>query len=141
MPSVDEHTGVRMNLWLSIAALTVLSCRVTEVALVTVRNETKASVTVHVRLPGDPQFRDDVVLNPAEERTILKYEEPKSKAQPMPSLVDGLQIVTGPCTSTLENADVARAAVRTERPRRWTVRVTPATLHASGCAAPSSPSP
>ena len=117
--------------WLAVVAF--LSCRVTEVALVTVRNETPAQVAVHVRLPGNPRFRDDVVLKPAEEATILKYEEPKTGVQPLPSLVDGIQVVAGACTGTLETADGTRAAVRTDHPRRWTIRVTPEVVRASGC--------
>jgi hypothetical protein len=121
---------------LLLAAAAVLSCRVTEVALVTVRNDTRADVAVRVRLPGSPTFRDDLMLKPTDERTILKYEEQKSAAQALPSLVDGLQVVVGPCMGTLDTADVARAAVRTEHPRRWTVLVTPAVLRASGCPSP-----
>lgn len=137
MPSMDEHPHVRMTASrLLLVAATVLSCRMTEVALVTVRNETKSDVAIHVRLPGDPTFRDDLDLKPAEEKTLLKYEEQGSTAQPLPSLVDGLQVVAGPCTSTLDTTAVARAAVRTEKPRRWTVLVTPALLRASGCPSP-----
>src|SRR4029078_5678176 len=105
MPLVDEHADIRVRPPWWLAALALLSCRLTEVALVTVRNETKADVAIHVRLPGDPQFRDDLVLRPAEERAILKYEEPKSTARSLPSLIDGLQVVSGPCTSTLPTAD------------------------------------
>ena len=60
---------------------TLQSCRLTEVALVTVRNETKVDVAVKVRLPGQSDFQEDLRLKPAEERTILKYEEPRSTAR------------------------------------------------------------
>jgi len=29
-----------------------------------VRNETKTDVSVHVRRPGEPQFRDELVVKP-----------------------------------------------------------------------------
>ena len=51
----------------------------------------------------------------------------------MPSLVDGLQLIPGACVGTLEALAVAHAVVRTEHPRRWTVRLTPELLKTAGC--------
>ena len=121
------------RLGLLIVALTVTSCRLTEVALVTVRNETPAALGVKVRLPGDPTFQDDRPLPPAQENVLLRYEEPRSEARPMSALVDGLELVAGACVARLEGAAVAAAAVRTEHPRRWTVKVTPELLRTAGC--------
>lgn len=101
----------------------------------TVRNETKSTIAVQVRLPGNAQFGDDLTLEPAEERTILKYEERRSASQPVESLVSGIRVVAGQCQETLETADVASSATRTDRPRRWTVAVTPALMSAHGCPA------
>jgi hypothetical protein len=117
----------------TIVAFTISSCRLTEVALVTVRNETPAELGVKVRLPGDPRFQEDRPLPPAQENVLLKYEEPRSETRPMSALVDGLELMAGACVAKLEGAAVAAAAVRTEHPRRWTVKVTPELLSASGC--------
>ena len=122
-----------MPRWMLVLTLALSSCRLTEVALVTVRNETPAELGVKVRLPGDPRFQEDRPLPPAQENVLLKYEEPRSEARPMSALVDGLELTTGVCRAKLEGAAVAAAAVRTEHPRRWTVKVTPELLRSSGC--------
>ena len=120
--------------WSLALLLALASCRLTEVALVTVRNETGGPLAVRARLPGDPAFREDLALQPAQESTLVKYEEPRHEARALPSLVDGLKVEASGCVATLEAPAVARAAVRTEQPRRWTVRVTPELLKSAGCA-------
>jgi hypothetical protein len=137
MPPLDEQARLLdTRLWvlaIALAGLATSSCRLTEVALVTARNETNSEVGVRVRLPGDPVYREDLTLAPAQESTLLKYEDPRHNPRSLPSLVDGLQLAAGGCVARLEAPALARAAVRTESPRRWTVRLTPELLKASGC--------
>ena len=66
-----------------VTALGLSACRLTEVALVTVRNDTRAPVAVELRIPGEAVFRDDLMLAPADEGTLLKYEEPRRHARPI----------------------------------------------------------
>jgi hypothetical protein len=129
---MDYGSGVASGRFLLAALLLSPSCRLTEVAVVTVRNETVSDLTVHVRLPGDEDFREDLTLESAQESTVLKYGE-SGEATPLPQLIDELRLVSGTCVGTLDAATVAELAERSTRARRWTLRVTPGLLRRSGC--------
>jgi len=132
-PARAGHPG---GLLLLLPALTLVSCRFTEMALVTVRNETVYDLAVHLRLPGDEAFREDLILESGQESTLLKYEEPGGVARPLPEVIEALKLITDACVATLEAPAVAAATLRVPFQRRWLLRVTPALLRASGCATP-----
>jgi hypothetical protein len=122
-----------------LAATAGVGCRLTEVAIVTVRNETTADLTVHTRFPGDVEYNEDRLLRPADERAVLKYEEPRASVTPLSELVVGLRFRTafGCITAPLESSALFGVSVRDNERRRWTVRITDELLRSKGC----SPSP
>jgi hypothetical protein len=118
----------------SLSLLVLLgSCRFTEMALVTVRNETTVELSVHVRLPGDEAFREDLLLESGQESSLLKYEEPGGQARPVLEVIEALKLVTATCALTLEGPALAQATLRVPYHRRWLLRVTPVLLRQAGC--------
>ena len=118
---------------LLMALLLAASCRFTDMALVTVRNETTTDVTVYVRLPGDEQFREDLLLESGQESALLKYEEPGTTPRPVLEVIEALKLVTATCAVTLEGPALTQATLRVPYHRRWLLRVTPALLQAARC--------
>ena len=121
-----------------LVAMAGSGCRLTEVAIVTVRNETTADFTIHTRLRGDTGYNEDRLLRPTEERAVLKYEEPRSGVTPLSELIVALRFRTasGCTTAPLESSALTGASVRDRERRRWTVRVTNEVLRTEGCPPP-----
>jgi hypothetical protein len=116
-----------------LASLT--GCRFTDVALVTVRNESNVGVTVHAQLHGEPDLRPDESLAPAEEGALVKYEEPRGAPTPITDLVTRLRFQTaaGCMTRTLEAPGLTAISMRDNKQHRWTIRVTGDLLQKEGC--------
>ena len=103
-----------------VIAMANFGCRLTEVAVVTVRNESSTDFTVHTRLRGDTGYNEDRLLRPTEERAVLKYEEPRSGVTPLSELILGLRFRTasGCTTAPLQSAALLGASVRDRERRR-----------------------
>jgi hypothetical protein len=135
---VDEQAVV-LRLRIGRALLIALSfaaggCATTEVAIITVRNETAADLAVQPRLHGQSELDEPVTLRPSEERVMIKYEEPRSRLTPVSQYVDGLRVTTAArCEGALDSNAVTRAAERSRDRRRWTIRLTSQLLRTSGC--------
>src|SRR5664279_1621136 len=82
---------------------TLAGCRFTDVALVTVRNESSIGIAVHAQLHGEPDLRPDESLAPAEAEALVKYEEPRGAPTSITDLVTRLRFQTtaGCMTRTL----------------------------------------
>jgi hypothetical protein len=139
VPALDEQVGILMRRvrheFVYGAALTLLcACRLTQVALVSVRNETPQDLVVYTILPGDPIDRTPVKLTPNQEIGVLKYEEPTSQVTPISEQVRGIRVDSKECLGTLiDGSRMQMASYRLTRPRRWIIRVNPAILRAAGC--------
>lgn len=114
---------------------TLAGCRFTDVALVTVRNESSIGITVHAQLHGAPNLRPDESLAPAEEGALVKYEEPRGAPTPITDLVTRLRFQTtaGCMTRTLEAPGLTANSTRDNKRHRWTIRVTGDLLQKEGC--------
>ena len=114
------------------------SCLSTEVALISVRNETATSVHVRARLRGFDNYEDTFDLAPAEERALVKYEEGRAHVDPVGKRVDGIEVVTSAgCVARVDDGALEKASTRESGARRWTVHVLPDAVAAARCPAAS----
>lgn len=127
----------------SVLMLLVLGgCPLTNVALVSVSNETPAHLQVRSRLRGNATFAGAMDLAPTEEKPLLKYEEGWFTVEPIAKLVLGLDLVasTG-CVARLENGALTRASTRDPDAPLWTVHLRPEDLPGIQCPPGTPPSP
>jgi type II secretory pathway predicted ATPase ExeA len=109
-------------------------CATTEVAIITVRNETSAELAVQPRLHGQGELDEAVTLRPSEERVMIKYEEPPSRPTPVSRYIEGLRVTTAArCEGALDSSAVTGAAERSRDRRRWTIRLTSQLLRTLAC--------
>lgn len=119
-----------------VALVCAAGCELTKVGLVSVRNETAASVQVQARLEGNAGFEPPFEILPAGERTLLKYEEGRFEMKPISSLVLGLEIETETgCVARLDREAVERASARDPKARHWTIHLRENALNTADCQA------
>jgi len=117
-----------------VVSIGATGCAWTEVALVSVQNETPATVHVRSRLRGNTAFENPFDLTPAEQRPLMKYEEGRFTVEPISNLVLVLEVVTpAGCILRLDDGALQRTATRDPDARRWTVHVRPDALAAATC--------
>jgi hypothetical protein len=110
----------------------------TEVALISVRNESSAPVHVCARVHGSERYQDTVDLAPNEERALVQYEEGRFRVDPVERRVLGLELVTSSgCVARLEDGALVRASSRASDSRHWTIHVEQTTLGSARCAPPT----
>jgi hypothetical protein len=137
--------------WARVAALTVVvsgagGCAFSKEALVTVRNDTSAPLTVQPQLIGNSGFEPPIRVEPQSERAMVQYQESRFGSEPAAKVLLRLRLASTPaCVATLDSSAVTRAAQRSPTHRRWTISITEDLLKASGCPAfgraPARPAP
>jgi hypothetical protein len=122
--------------------LGLVGCPLTNVALVSVSNETPAALRVRSRLRGSATFAGTMDLAPAEEKPLLKYQEGRFTVEPIARLVLGLELVTSAgCVARLEDGSLTRASTRDPDAPLWTVHLRPDDLPGLRCTAGRPPAP
>jgi hypothetical protein len=118
-----------------LVAVTLCACRFTEVALVTVLNETSSDITVYTVLPRSDGTGDDVPVRLAahEEGAIVKYEEPRGEVLPLSANLRAIRVVAGDCVVVMTGDSMRGVARRRASRRHWVIHVGSETLRALGC--------
>lgn len=116
-----------------VVALAAPACRHTEMALVTVRNDTPAELVVATRVPGGARFTGTMRLAPNQEDFLIKYEEDKRNARPIERLVEAMRIEVGSCVASINQTSIAKSSVRDDENRHWRIHLTQEALTTAGC--------
>lgn len=144
MPALDEHpvTLKTRRLLATVALLLVnaAACRHTEVALVTVRNDTAAELIVATRVPGNSEFTGTMRLAPKQEDILIKYEEDRRKARAIERLVEAMRVEVGSCVASVNQTSIVKSSIRDDENRHWRIHLTQEALKVGGCDS-SAPSP
>ena len=120
MPPLDERPLVRLRPVSTLVACLLLmapaaaACRTTEVALVTLRNDTPSSILVLARLHGNDDFGTPYHLASHQEDVLIKYEENRRSARPIENMVEAVRIESPSCVASL----VQRSRNERKGPRR-----------------------
>jgi hypothetical protein len=115
--------------------LLAAGCPITNVALVSVSNQTPTRLHVRARLRANPTFEDAMDLGPTEESALMKYEEGPFTVEPIEKLVNSLELVTPVgCVARLEDGPLTRASTRDAHATRWTIYLRPDDLPGIRCA-------
>lgn len=117
--------------WLAAFALSlVVGCHTTEVALVTVRNDTDERITLTPWMRGQPHREPAMEVRPREEDILVRYEEPRFGKPSFPPHIRSLTLTIAGCQRELP---YERLATRKPGIRHWVIPVTAAVLAQLGC--------
>lgn len=129
----SEVKSALLAIVLAFTSLGLQACRMTEVALVTIRNETSVGVRLRAGLNGRPPLDPAMHLGPGAEDILLRYEEPRYGTPKVPDYIDSLEITVESCRLELGRIELERLAFRKPDVRHWTFRIRRELLDRAGC--------